>query len=342
MLYRKFLLLLLIIGACPFVVNAQSNYVTSDFFVPNGGLQLQVRKVVEKTYSPSRKIPLLLVHGGTGALTSFDLDVEDASFARALSDVGFAVYLMNVRGWERSTAPVYATNDTSLVAGSCQEAASDIGAVVDFIGKDFPGAKINLFGWATGGHWASYYATLHADKIAHLIVLNSLYGVKAPWQLSSAFASTGDPEQFNATIPLMRQSDERAMLNTWKNEIPTDTTFEADSAVIKTFARTAVSFNDEHVMRTPGGFRKESFYMARGRKYWDAKDITVPTLVIRAENDFWSRPIDLDTYYNDLQNAPIRKKVIIPAAGHFVFLDRNGNGRRRLLLAINNFVKKGL
>jgi hypothetical protein len=33
---------------------------------------------------------------------------------------------MNVRGWENSTAPNYNTADTSLVAGSCQEAAADI------------------------------------------------------------------------------------------------------------------------------------------------------------------------------------------------------------------------
>nr|WP_294944359.1 alpha/beta fold hydrolase [uncultured Mucilaginibacter sp.] len=322
---------------------AQSNYTTTDFFVPNGALQLQVRKVVETTYSSRRKVPLLLVHGGTGATTSFDLEAEDASFARALALGGFTVYMMNVRGWERSTSPAYNLADTALVAGNCVEAASDIDAVMNYLLQGNPKGKINLFGWAAGGHWAAYYTTQHNDKVANLIVLNSLYGIKAPWAFNNAFADTADSTKFDNSIPAYRQSNEQAVINIWKTgTTEADTTIKADSAIIKAFAKSAVSFNEEHLLKTPGGFRKESFYMADGRKYWDAKDITVPTLIIRGDRDFWSRPVDVDTFYNELISAPNKKKVIITGGGHFVFLDTQGNGRRKLLIAINNFVKKGL
>ncbi|MEO7211378.1 alpha/beta fold hydrolase [Mucilaginibacter sp.] len=323
--------------------SAQSNYTTTDFFVPNGALQLQVRKIVETTYSSHRKLPLLLVHGGTGATTSFDLDAEDASFAKSLALGGFNVYIMNIRGWERSTAPVYNLTDTALVAGSCQEAASDIDAVVNYMLQGNPKGKINLFGWAVGGHWAAHYTTQHNSKVANLIVLNSLYGVKAPWGFNTTFVSPTDSTRFDNSIPTYRQSNEQAVINIWKTGLTdADTTIKADSAVIKAFAKSAVSFNDEHLLKTPGGFRKESFYMANGRKYWDAKDITVPTLIIRGDRDFWSRPIDMDTFYNELIAAPNKKKIIIANGNHFVFLDTQGNGRRKLLIAINNFVKKGL
>jgi pimeloyl-ACP methyl ester carboxylesterase len=322
--------------------SAQSNYTTTDFFVPNGVLQLQVRKVVETTYSSRRKVPLLLVHGGTGVTTSFDLEAEDASFARALALGGFTVYMMNVRGWERSTAPTYNIADTSLVAGSYQEAASDIDVVVNNILQGNPNGKINLFGWAAGGHWAAYYTTLHNNKVANLIVLNSLYGVKAPWAFNESFADPADSTRFNSSIPTYRQSNEQQVTDIWKTGITDADTIKGDSAVIKAFAKSAVSFNEEHLLKTPGGFRKESFYMANGRKYWDAKDITVPTLIIRGDRDFWSRPVDVDTFYNELVGAPNKKKVIITGGGHFVFLDTQGNGRRKLLIAINNFVKKGL
>jgi pimeloyl-ACP methyl ester carboxylesterase len=336
----KFLCFLLL---CAFSVSAQSNYITTEFFVPNGDLSLQVRKVTENTYSSRRKIPILLVNGGTGAITSFDLNAPDASFAQALADAGFAVYLMNVRGWERSTAPTYNLADTALVAGSCVEATSDIEAVVNYLVKDIPGGKINLFGWAAGGHWASYYTTLHNDKVAHLIVLNSLYGVKAPWAFNDNFADLTDPNKFNNSIPAYRQSTEQAMGEIWKTGIAAnDTTIKADSVVIKAFAKSAVSYNKDHVFKTPGGFRKESFYMAQGKKYWDAKDITVPTLIIRSDHDFWSRPIDLDTFYAELINAPVKKKLILANANHFPFLDRQGTARRYLIIGINNFVKKGL
>ncbi|MBD1366265.1 alpha/beta fold hydrolase [Mucilaginibacter sp. ZT4R22] len=323
--------------------SAQSNYTTTDFFVPNGTLQLQVRKVVETTYSSRRKLPLLLVHGGTGATTSFDLDTDDTSFAKSLALGGFTVYMMNIRGWERSTAPAYNLTDTALVAGSCIEAASDIDAVVNYLLQGNPKGKINLFGWAAGGHWAAYYTTLHNDKVANLIVLNSLYGVKAPWMFNESFADPTDSTKFNSSIPAYRQSNEQAVINIWKTGITdADTTIKADSAIIKAFAKSAVSFNEEHLLKTPGGFRKESFYMANGRKYWDAKDITVPTLIIRGDRDFWSRPVDAEAFYNELVSVPNKKKVTIANGGHFVFLDTQGNGRRKLLIAINNFVKKGL
>ncbi|TFF33862.1 alpha/beta fold hydrolase [Mucilaginibacter psychrotolerans] len=320
---------------------AQSNYTITDFFVPNGPLQLQVRKIVETTYSSRRKLPLLLIHGGTGATTSFDLNLEDASFAKSLALGGFTVYMMNIRGWERSTAPVYDLADTSLVAGSCQEAASDIDAVVNYILQGNPNGKINLFGWAAGGHWAAYYTTLHNDKVANLIVLNSLYGVKAPWAFNEAFADAADSSKFSNSIPTYCQSDEQGVADFWKGRASTDTISKADSATIRAFAKSAISFNDEHLLKTPGGFQRESFYMAGGRKYWDAKDITVPTLIIRGDKDFWSRPVDVDTFYDELTSAPNKKKLTI-AGGHFLFLDYSGNGRRKLLIAINNFVKKGL
>ncbi|RFZ83319.1 alpha/beta hydrolase [Mucilaginibacter terrenus] len=324
------------------IATAQPQYTTTDYLVQNGDLQLQVRKVTENLYSSRRKIPLLLVHGGTGALTSFDLDVADASFAQSLADAGFTVYLMNVRGWERSTAPVYDLADTSLVAGSCQEAAADIDAVVSSILKDAPQSKVNLFGWAAGGHWASYYATLHPEKISHLVVLNSLYGVKAPWSFNGAFADLEDSLKFNNSIPAMRQSDEQGMLNVWKTEAESGAPTPADSVIMKTFVSRSVSFNSEHLLKVPGGFRKESFYMANGRKYWDAKDISVPILLIRGEHDFWSRPTDIDTYFNELPAGIVKKKVVVPGAGHFVFLDVKGSGRRTLVIAINNFIKKNL
>lgn len=325
-----------------FTVSAQSNYTTTNFTVPKGDVTLQVRKVTEETYSSKRKIPILFVNGGTGAMTSFDLDVPDASFAKALADAGFAVYMMNIRGWEQSTAPAYSLTDTSLVAASGQEAISDICAVVEYLVKDIPTGKINLFGWAAGGHWASYYTTLHNDKVANLIVLNSLYGVKAPWQFNEVFADPANPQKFNNAIPVYRQSTEQAVINIWQTAItPADTLVKADSVVIKAFAKSAVSYNPEHLLKTPGGFRKESFYMAQGKKYWDARDIAVPTLLIRSDHDFWSRPIDLETYFAELVNVPNKKKVVLVNANHFPFLDTS-NVRRKLIISINNFVKKGL
>jgi pimeloyl-ACP methyl ester carboxylesterase len=35
---------------------------------------------------------------------------------------------------------------------------------------------VALLGWATGGMWSAYYASLHPEKVGHLITLNALCG----------------------------------------------------------------------------------------------------------------------------------------------------------------------
>lgn len=95
-----------------------------------------------------------------------------------------------------------------------------------------------------------------------------------------------------------------------------------DSAAVTQYADSATRWDPQHILRVPGGYRRESFNMAYGYQYWNAAAITRPTLIIRSQYDFWSRPIDVTAFYNDLTNAPHRDTLTIPRATHFVFLDR--------------------
>ncbi|HEV2480273.1 MAG TPA: hypothetical protein VGS79_11435 [Puia sp.] len=79
---------------------------------------------------------------------------------------------------------------------------------------------------------------------------------------------------------------------------------------------------------------------AHGYQYWNAAAIKRPTLIIRSQYDFWSRPIDVTTFYNDLTNAPRRDTLTLPNATHFVFLDRPDHGREALLSAIDTFIPR--
>ena len=134
------------------------------------------------------------------------------SFADSLVAKGFIVYLMDIRGWRESTAPLYNKNDTSLTAGSCVEAAEDIDAVVDHIRQREHLPRVSLFGWAAGGHWVAYYTTHHNDKVDHLIVLNTLYGINAPWSYNSAFANPSDSNHYDTHIPIYRISDTKSTI----------------------------------------------------------------------------------------------------------------------------------
>src|SRR5215472_19349705 len=81
------------------------------------------------------------------------------------------------------------------------------------------------------------------------------------------------------------------------------------------------------------------FYLATGRQLWDASLITVPTLVIASEHDFWSRPEDRNNLMDDLVHARKTKLVTIPGANHFVHLERPGHGRDILIKEIIAFTE---
>ncbi|MEI2578539.1 hypothetical protein [Mastigocladopsis repens] len=51
---------------------------------------------------------------------------------------------------------------------------------MDWIRQREQGQKVALVGWATGGHWAGMYTGSNNEKVSHLVMLNSLYGVNAP------------------------------------------------------------------------------------------------------------------------------------------------------------------
>jgi pimeloyl-ACP methyl ester carboxylesterase len=80
--------------------------------------------------------------------------------------------------------------------------------------------------------------------------------------------------------------------------------------------------------------------LSKGQKYWDAKDIAVPTLVIRGERDFWSRPVDLTALKAELVNAPRVETVTIPDGTHYLFLDCPERGRDRFLQEVLSFLQE--
>jgi pimeloyl-ACP methyl ester carboxylesterase len=85
---------------------------------------------------------------------------------------------------------------------------------------------------------------------------------------------------------------------------------------------------------------KEHFEMSQGKKFWDAKDIIVPTLYVRGTRDHWSRPEDLQALNAELVNAPGKQIVVIHEATHFLHLDRPEKGRaafiQELLVFLGN------
>lgn len=326
---------------------ALSQISRQDFFVTSEpGIQISVREVIAENYS-AQAAPILLIHGGgPGSIASFDLDVPGYSLATDFAAAGHPVYLMNVRGWEQSTRP--ASLDQPAEANSpvvtSEEAVRDIAAVVDEIYQRHQ-RPVALVGWATGGHWAGMYTSQNNDNVSHLVMLNSLYGVDAPWELRQAFEDPDNPGTFDAGGGAYRLNDAEGLLTSWNRTIPVEDKAQwREPQVAQAYQETALASDptsetrNPPSLRIPSAYRLESYNLSRGQKYWEAASITVPTLVIRGERDFWSRPVDLQVLEAELVNAPTVETVTISGGTHYLFLDRPERGRDRFITEVLSFL----
>ena len=310
---------------------------TDTYVESDAGVRIFVREVAPPASSRTATAlpPMLLVHGGgPGGLASFDLDVPGYSLASDFARAGHHVYVMNVRGWEQSTRPLALDRpaNANAPAVTFADASRDIRAVVEWIRKRRGGAKVALVGWASGGHWAGAYASAggHATSLSHLVLLNTIYGVDAPWPLSSACAER--------ITDAYRLADGRALRGRWDSSIPEP--FRAawrDPHVADAMIERVLALDPTSDVRTPSSARvplayfAESCAMTTGSQLWDAAAITTPTLVIRGERDFWSRPADLTALERTLGSRARSRFVTIPDATHHLFLDRPDRGRQQFI-----------
>ena len=300
------------------------------------GIRLFVREV-RASVTEEMGVPVLLIHGGgPGSLANFDLAVPAYSVAEDIAIVGHVVYLMDVRGFGNSAKPAAmdSTDELTPPVVSSSEAVKDISAVVSWIIRRSKEKKVALLGLGAGGHWAAMYTVKNSDKVSHLILLNAMYGVKAPWPMGKTFADPRNPDTFNPTAGAYRMLDAAGIMAEWDREIPVeDKSKWHDPRVTVAYLNLALAGDatantrKPPSIRIPGAVFKEHFEMSQGKKFWDAKDILVPTLYVRGTRDPWSRPEDLQALNTELVHAPRKQVVVIHEATHFLHLDRPEKGR---------------
>jgi pimeloyl-ACP methyl ester carboxylesterase len=265
---------------------------------------------------------LLFIHGATyPAETSFDLPIEGQSMMDLFAEAGFDVFLVDVRGYGRSTRPPEMDKPASEgapVAGS-DEAGADLGAAVDYVLKLRGLPKLDLMGWSWGTSIAGRYAAGHNDKIDRLV----LY---APaWTFQPTFEPPKDP------LPAYRFVEKENARKRWLTGVAEDKRASLippgvfDAWWNATLATDPVGSKMEPPkLRAPNGvFAEFGQYWRAGKPLYDPADIRVPTLLIHAEWD-----ADLPSYmaqavFTHLTHAPYKRLVEIGEGTHTVMLEKN-------------------
>jgi len=308
-------------------------------------IRLFVREVRDST-AAAGKPPVILLHGArVSGVPSFDLPVDGGSLAADLARAGHRVFIMDARGYGGSSRPGQDGSQDGDPLVRSDLVVRDLGAVVGAVQASTGAPQVALLGWATGGHWAGMYASQNPGVVSHLVIYNSLYGAHAGHPVlgpGSAAADPNNPGQFNkARFGSFRLNAAASLLPSWDRSIPIeDKAVWRDPKVAEAYQAAALASDPTSASRNPPSFRApsgamaDSFELASGRKLWDASPITAHVLLIRSGNDFWSRPEDVTTLAQDLKQAASVRAVTIPAATHYVHLDRAAHGRLSFLAEV--------
>jgi pimeloyl-ACP methyl ester carboxylesterase len=295
-----------------------------EFMIPGAdpGVQIYVRNKRPRTMTTFKPDNIVLfVHGATyPAETSFDLQLEGLSWMDYIAARGYDVYLVDVRGYGKSSRPLEMNQPApaNKPVVSTDTAARDYGAAVDFIRARRSVDKINVLGWSWGTAVTALYTSRNNAKVNRLV----LYAPVWLRQTKSLTDSGGDLGAYRTvTIDAARKRKE-AGLKPGKNPMP-DAWFEAWADA--TFASDPMGAKaNPRFVRAPNGVVQDGrSYWSVGKPMYDPADIRVPTMLILAEWDADTPLYMAQTLFPQLVNAGPKRLVVIGEGTHSIINEKN-------------------
>lgn len=316
--------------------------VTHEAFVASEmpGISLYVREKhpADMTrFTPERTV--LFVHGATyPAETAFDLALGGFSWMDFIARRGFDVFLIDVRGYGRSSRPAAmdAPPEANPPFATTAEARADVGAAVAYIRARRGVERLCLIGWSWGCATMGSFAALHPELVERLV----LY---APGWVRDA-ASAADP---GGPLGAWRSVTREAALARWLNGVPED---KRDALIPPgwfdvwaeaTFATDAAgAAMNPPVLRAPNGVVADGrAYWSAGRPLYDPAGVMAPTMIVVGEWDRDTPPALGLTLFSLLRNAREKRFVLLGEGTHTVLMEHN---RMALFHEVQGFLEGGV
>ena len=316
--------------------------VMEEFMVPalDPGIELYVRnKHPEGMRSVSGNKVLLYVHGATyPSETAFDLRLNGLSWMDYIAQHGYDVYLVNLRGYSRSTRPKEMSEPPERNAPIVRTdtAVKDVAAAVEFIRKRRGVDKINLLGWSWGTSIMAMYTTQNNEKVNKLV----LYAPQWIRTTASLVQSGQKPGAYRTVsrdaakarwltgVPEAKKAD---LIPPGWFEAWADATFATDPEGAK---------KNPPTLRAPNGVVLDGLeYWSAGKPLYDPGLIRVPTFIAHAEWDADLPSYMVHAYFPKLTNAPYKAYVEIGEGTHTVIMEKN---RMQLFKAVQQFLDADL
>jgi len=318
---------------------AQTALVSEDIMVksPDPGIEIFVRNkrpASMTAFRPERTV--VFVHGATyPAETAFDLKLDGLSWMDYIASRGYDVYLLDLRGYSKSTRPKEMAEDPKANPPIVRNdiAIKDIATVVDFVRARRSVARVDLIGWSWGTALMAGYTAQNNAKVERLVLYAPVWIRTTP-----SLVQTGP-----GPTPAYRTVSRAAARERWLTGVPEDKKaalipagwFEqwADA----TFATDPEGARQNPpVLRAPNGVVQDGLdFWSSGKPTYDPANIKVPTLLIHAEWDHDTPPYMAQTLFPLLVNSPGKRYVELAEGTHSIIMEKN---RLKLFEAVQSFL----
>ena len=311
--------------------------VMEEMMVPSEpGIEIYVRnkRPADMTaFRPERT--LLFVHGATyPAHTSFDLKLDGVSWMDYIAARGYDVYLLDIRGYGKSTRPKEMDDKPEANAPVVRgvTAVKDISAVVDFILKRRSIPRLNLLGWSWGTTLMATYTTENPGKVERLVLyapawIRTTPSLSRPAGPLGAYRAVAREQAKSRWLTGVPEDKKAALIPAGWFESWADATFATDPVGAKM---------TPPVLRAPNGVQQDGDeFFSAGKPYYDPGKITVPTLLVHAEWDRDTPAYMAQTLFPLLVNAPGKRYVQLPEGTHTIMMEKN---RLMLFEAVQAFL----
>ena len=311
--------------------------VMEEMMVPSEpGIEIYVRNkhpADMTAFRPERT--LLFVHGATyPAHTSFDLKLDGVSWMDYIAARGYDVYLLDIRGYGKSTRPREMDDkpDANAPVVRGVTAVKDISAVVDFILKRRSIPRLNLLGWSWGTTLMATYTTENPGKVERLVLyapawIRTTPSLSRPAGPLGAYRAVAREQAKSRWLTGVPEHKKATLIPAGWFESWADATFATDPVGAKM---------TPPVLRAPNGVQQDGDeFFSAGKPYYDPGKITVPTLLVHAEWDRDTPAYMAQTLFPLLVNAPGKRYVQLPEGTHTIMMEKN---RLMLFEAVQAFL----
>lgn len=308
----------------------------SEFMIPaaDRGIELYVRNKCPRgatAFTPEKT--LLFVHGSTfPAEVVFDLVLDGFSWMDYIAGHGYDVYLVDLRGYGRSTRPpeMSAPPEANPPIVRTTTAVADVGAAVDFILHRRGISKLNVMGWSWGTSVMATYTSRNNERVNKLVL-------NAPqWMRTEPGAAAGE-------MGAWRLMSKAGMVDHWFNAVPEEKKATlVPAGWFDAFVAAALASDPESGTRNPPAVRapngtlqdRREFWL-RGKSIYDPADIRVPVLLTHAEWD-GALPAQMpQALFPKLVNAPYKRYIEFSEGTHYLMLEKN---RMRVFREVQHFL----